>query len=86
MFVVTTLVVAAVATGLAFAVHAIFPELRRPTEDLGDSRNPADFFYGFLSVALFLPVVWVAVRVGGRRGTIHSVFGHYRWEFMARAA
>ena len=50
MFVVTTLVVAAVATGLAFAVHAIFPELRRPTEDLGDSRNPADFFYGFLSV------------------------------------
>lgn len=85
-FFATAIALGVVVGVLAFTIHHILPGLPRPTETLSDSHNPADVLYGFGSIALFLPVVWVTVRAGGRQGTIHSVFGRFRWGLLARAA
>lgn len=85
-FVGMTIGLGFIVGGLVYALHESFPGLPRPSASLDDPRNPLDILYGFGALALFLPVVWVTVRAGGRKGTIHSVFGHFRWGLLRRAA
>ncbi|MEJ5944030.1 CPBP family intramembrane glutamic endopeptidase [Pseudokineococcus basanitobsidens] len=84
------LVVAVVASVVSPGLLAdLAPVLRplQPSVDLDDPRNPVDLLLGLGSIAVLLPVVVLAVRWGGgRRGTVHSVVGRFRWSLALRAA
>lgn len=73
---------------LAVAVPwALIPGSPRPTEEMSDPLNPLDWILSLGLIALMLPAAVLGVRWGGgRKGTIHSVTGRFRWGLMFRGA
>lgn len=71
---------------LALAIHAVAPQIQ-PSEGLTDATNPVDMLANLGSVAILLPIALLAMRWGGgRRGTLHSVAGRFRWRFLLKPA
>ncbi|NHC32206.1 CPBP family intramembrane glutamic endopeptidase [Dermacoccus nishinomiyaensis] len=57
------------------------------SESLEDGGNPADLMAMLGPLAALVPIVVLASWWGaGRRGSIHSVFGRFRWGLLGRAA
>lgn len=85
-----------VAVGLAIAgiivwgIAALLWEgmgLPAASESLEDGANPADLLVLLGPLATLVPIVVLASWWGGgRRGSIHSVLGRFRWGLMGRAA
>lgn len=63
------------------------PGLPGPSDDLADPLNPVDWVFTLGLLALMIPAVILGTRWGGgRRGSVHSVVGRFRWGLLGRAA
>jgi len=83
----TVLGLVAVLVILLAPERASVPAALTPSVHLEDPRNPVDHLLNLGLLALFIPVVVLAVRWGGgQRGTVHSVVGRFRWAMAMRAA
>ena len=68
-------------------VWVLVPGLPTASGDLQDPLNPLDWLVMLGMLACMLPAaIWGVRWGGGRRGTIHSVAGRFRWGMMWRAA
>lgn len=66
---------------------SLIPGSPAPSEALEDPLNPIDWAITLGLIAALIPAVVLGVRWGGgRRGTIHSVAGRFRWGLLLRGA
>ncbi len=77
-----------VTVAVVYAVLGMsLPGLPGPSEDLADPLNPFDWVFTLGLLALMIPAVILGTRWGGgRRGSVHSVVGRFRWGLLGRAA
>ncbi len=77
-----------VTVAVVYAVLGMsLPGLPGPSEDLADPLNPFDWVSTLGLLALMIPAVILGTRWGGgRRGSVHSVVGRFRWGLLGRAA
>lgn len=77
-----------VTVAVVYAVLGMsLPGLPGPSDDLADPLNPFDWVFTLGLLALMIPAVILGTRWGGgRRGSVHSVVGRFRWGLLGRAA
>lgn len=86
MALVCVLGLMALVVVVAVAVNAAVPTLEPTSDKLEDGSNPIDLLLSLGPLALLIPASIWATRCGGGRWGMHSVFGSFRWTFMAKAA